>query len=170
MFQLKVLDKGLITLCILLTLTGSVVSFCKPSEECWPTEQEISAFEATLSSSDGSDCLPDVPTFTSADKQGKLMANDWYDDQPKVLTPFLLVNLRTFVQEGDAYFVILAREPSGMFNTKVAIQFDMKSVNISVIKMFKRLSSLLLIISLQLVLCQLDMNFRFDSFPYLKIS
>jgi len=62
------------------------------------------------------------------------------------------MNLRTFVQEGDAYF---ARELSDMLCPRVAIQFDMKS-----------LSSLLLIISLQLALCGPAMNFSFNAFPY----
>jgi hypothetical protein len=103
----------LLPLWIISTLIGSVVSYCKPSDDCWPTEQEISAFEASLSPANLTGCLPDVPTFTSADKQGPAMANIWYEDRPEIITPFLLMNLRTYVEEGDAYFVVLARSPLG---------------------------------------------------------
>lgn len=108
----------LLSVWILTALIGSVVSYCKPNEECWPTEQEISAFEASLTTVNLTGCLPDVPTFTSADKQGPLMANVWYEDRPETITPFLLMNLRTYVEEGDAYFVVLARSPSGEFKNQ----------------------------------------------------
>jgi hypothetical protein len=58
------------------------------------------------------ECLRDVPTFTSADRQGDPIANEWYDDAPDILTPYILLNLKNHVAGGLAYFVVLARNES----------------------------------------------------------
>jgi hypothetical protein len=70
------LSSKIVLLLALLPYLSLAKDYCKPSDDCWPTQSEIDELKSGLSPA-SSDCLEVVPTFSSQDEQGGIMFNVW---------------------------------------------------------------------------------------------
>lgn len=101
--------RNLVLLLSLLTNVANCIEYCQPeTASCWPTPDEIQAFKANLEEPND-ECLVDFPTFTSLDEPGDLLYNYWFPEMSAFLRPYDFLNLRNFLVDRKAYFVVLAR-------------------------------------------------------------
>ena len=95
---------------LVLSLSHSSLAgrYCQPEDSCWPTQEEISTFAASLNPST-SDCWG---SFASAEQPGEYVDNLWYPEAPDRMTIYEVANLRNKVKENKAFFVVIAKDQS----------------------------------------------------------
>jgi len=116
---MRILIAVLLYLC---DISSSSKPYCQPSDECWPTPEEVSVFSSLLSPMDD-ECMG-LPSLSYPGNEGDPIRNYWYPEVPDMITPYELGNLRNRVTADDiAYFVVIARNTS---DVTASVQFAAK--------------------------------------------
>ena len=83
----------LATLVLTLARPSLAGQYCQPEDSCWPTQEEISAFAASINPATP-ECLG---SFASVESPGEYVDNNWYPGAPDRITIYELANLRNKV-------------------------------------------------------------------------
>lgn len=110
--------------CVAIFDIASSTRFCQPEEPCWPSQEEIQEFVASLTPSSVDEC--GYGSFFSKDEPGPLVDNLWYADAPKQVTPYQLANFRNKITDNPSYFVVIPKDQSDVVKAvKFATSFNL---------------------------------------------